>query len=191
VGGHVRFSGTGCPAGETVIIWIDDFSTGGGVLEQTRSTADGSWRTSAVVGDPTVPGTRTAHAECTTTPNHVTIFEYKPVRVRVTTTRAVHVEPDTSVHPGSTLTITETGGCPDGGAVVVLQRPGASIFNVEPTNAGGYADFALDSTGAWRGELVVPLTTKPGAYELNVTCAGFSRSVNAFYPLVPITVTAP
>jgi hypothetical protein len=193
VGGKATFSGTGCPASATVVIGIDDLSTGRGVFTQTTPAASGAWRTSAFVSDFTIPGTRTAHAACATTPDHETIFQYNPVRVQVTTRRAVHVQPGTTVHPGSTLIITETGGCPMGDAIVALQRPGTSIFNVEPTNPGGpvgFADFAPDATGAWHGRLVVPAKTTPGAYVLNVICVGPSRSFNAFYPLVPITVTA-
>ena len=110
VGGKATFSGTGCPASATVVIGIDDLSTGRGVFTQTTPAASGAWRTSALVSDFTIPGTAPP-------------------------TRRAPPRPTTDDLPRSAK-------------------------------------------------------TTPGAYVLNVICAGPSRSVNAFYPLVPITVTA-
>jgi hypothetical protein len=48
----------------------------------------------------------------------------------------------------------------------------------------------LAAARGWTEQLQIPPNMSPGAYLVNATCAGPSRSLNAFYTVAPITVVA-
>jgi len=188
IGLRVTFAGTGCPADARVSAAVGGGSIAHGVSESITPRPDGSWSATAIVDDSTPLGTQHAEASCVTAASSEHIFGYKPVRVEVSTFRTLHVVSDSPVRPGTTLTLTQTGGCPSGDALAVLQTRGTNRFSVEPVGGGTASDFRPDPAGNWRGTLRVPTNIAPGTYELNVTCAGPSRSLNAWYPIVSVTV---
>ncbi len=192
VGRPVTFSGTACPATDVVLGEIAATSATAGTQIQVAPAADGSWSATVAVGDATMPGRIDAHATCVVSATHAPVFGYSPVTVTVGTPRHIAVEPAGAVPAGTTLALTPSAACPQqsppGWVLALLQAPDASLFNTEPVVAGGQLLIDLGADGRWSGSLVVPALTPPGRYVLNTTCAGPSRSIDAWYVPVSITV---
>jgi hypothetical protein len=177
IGKRVTFSGTGCGPRDVVEVGIDNGGSVRGTSAEAKPRPGGVWSTNALVGDSSVIGTRQARATCFH--GGTIVLSYKPVTVEVTTFRRLRVRPVGPVHPGTTLTVTQVGNCPQGVPYVTL-------------NAGGKlratAVVMARGTGDWSARLGVPPTASPGPYTVQAECDGPSRTENAFYPAVPIAV---
>ncbi len=137
-------------------------------------------------------GAANTQAWCAAYPTGQTRFPYPPIAGTVSTFRRLHVTPATGVHPGTVLTVTETGGCPKGGPTAVLQPPGRPMLDPSQPGTVGVADFVPDASGHWHGQVQVQVSPRagPGSYLVDVFCFGPGREYDAYYPLVGFTVTA-
>jgi hypothetical protein len=187
---HVTFSGSGCPVGDRVVASIGRSSVAHGTVVRVLPHPDGSWTTTVAVDDSTQVGDRDASAVCVDGESGDAVFRYPPVDVQVTTYRHLYVAPDTTVQAGTTLTVVPTAPCPSGfpaGALIALQPPDSRAFHDAAVD--GSAVFDLDASGNWTGHMTVSTKTAPGAYVLDAICVGPTRTFNAWYESVPITVT--
>ena len=109
VGGSVTFAGSGCPAqgyaGVGLVAGQDGWSV------EAKPAADGSWTVTATVPDNAFLGHRRARASCIGS-HFGEKFRYASVPISVSTFRRLIVSPTTGIHPGSKLSINESGGCP-------------------------------------------------------------------------------
>lgn len=152
--------------------------------------ADGSWNTTTLVDDSTQVGDRDASAVCVDGESGKAVFRYTPLDVHVATYRHLFVAPDTTVQAGTTLTVIPTAPCPEGfpaGALIAFHTPDAKAFNDAAVDGSAVFDLAAD--GNWTGHMTVSASTAPGSYVLDAICVGPSRTFNAWYQSVPITVT--
>ena len=188
VGQRVTFSGAGCPHGDVARVFIDAGSTTSGTTALAHPGVDQRWRVTVPVGDSTMLGSRLASAVCSPSPGTAPIFEYRPVTVDVKSWRRMQVAPGTAVRPGTTLDVTAVGACPYpdiSRATVTFQLPGDD----EHVFRAVYGTIAQRADGHWTARVAIPAGTPPGAYELVGTCV-YSRSYQAFYPTVAVTVRA-
>jgi hypothetical protein len=186
----VTFSGAGCPLGDRVVASIGRSSVAHGTQIHVVPSADGAWNMTVVVDDSTQVGDREASAVCIDGASGSAVFRYPPVDVHVDTYRHLYVAPDTTVQPGTTLAVIPTAPCPEGfpaGALIALHTPDANVIN--DATVDDSAVFDLNGAGNWSGQLTVPANTAPGSYVLDAICVGPSRTFNAWYESVPITVT--
>jgi hypothetical protein len=188
VGSSVTFAGNGCPTQDVASVAL--VTTNGMTSLRADPAADGSWTLTTTVPDGALLGHRHAVASCRGRRQFGEKFPYDSVPIYVSTFRRLIVSPTTDVHPGSPLSISESGGCPTdepvavGGLVEIDKVP---YITYAP---GRYEAFAADAKGHWSGVYVVPHDIRPGNFFLNAECPGYSREgPHAYYPSIPITVT--
>lgn len=176
IGQTITFSGAGCPAGAHAQVL--------GPVEPKEAIArsDRTWSETTVIPDESRIGAVPAFATCETGPTAAPA--YTPITLNVTTYRHLDAQPSASVRPGSTLTLTAIGKCPD--------RPSNSVFVVlshADHEAGGVMRTALVAKpdGNWSGPFTVPTRILPGSYFLIASCEGFRTTGVAYTPL-PISV---
>lgn len=177
IGSKVTFSGVDCPSRDRVLFSLGSGDATNGTSAIVAPRKDGSWSKALTVADSTHVGNQSAGAECVEPVHHAGIFRYVPFAVNVTTFRRLYVQPTPPVRPGTVLMVTQSGGCP-GEAVVSLNRGSTNIVSTY---------FVDDAAGNWSGHLSIPPDAPRGSYTLTVECDQ-SRSRNAFYPAVAITV---
>jgi hypothetical protein len=92
-------------------------------------------------------------------------FYYPPVWVTVTTPYRLDVQPNTTVKPGSTLSISSIGGgCKDPATypqVGLYSASKAQVANATITNS---------DTKGWGSRLLVPKKLSPGTYRVEADC---------------------
>ena len=185
----VTFSGSGCPPGDRVVASIGRSSVAHGTQIRALPRPDGLWTSSTRIDDSTQVGDRDASAVCVDGGSGRAVFRYPKVDVQVATYRHLYVAPATTVQPGTTLTAIPTAPCPQGspaGALIALHPPDVNASNDATVDDSAVID--LNGAGNWAGHLTVPENTTPGAYVLDAICVGPTRTFNAWYESVPITV---
>jgi hypothetical protein len=188
VGDSVTFAGNGCPAQGAAGVALTAGSDGWSV--QAKPAADGSWIVTATVPENALLGHRRAVASCLGS-RFGEKFRYASAPIYVSTFRRLIVSPTTDVHPGSKVSIKESGGCPTNdpsiGTSAVVEIDKVPYITYVP---GRYQRFAADAAGHWSGIYVIERDVRPGHFFLNAECPGYSREgTHAYYPSIPITVS--
>ena len=188
IGQTLTVSGAGCPFGGRV----QELSPAGFSVN-VKPIADGTWSVTATVPDNSGIGTLPVTAVCFG-PKLSAAEPYTPVEVQVTTYRHLEVQPGTTVHPGTTLTITAVGGCPGPNAPAETFSDPEVYINFTKDNradAGVQQQVLQRGSSTPTGSLFVPAQLAPGAYLLSAECDdNEDRKVDGYYTPVPITVVA-
>jgi len=190
VGEPVTFIGSGCGPDRLVVVVLGPLSGNSSTSAEATPNADGSWLVTTNVSDSTALGSGYAGGACVRTSDKQIVFEYRFLPVHVATFRRLEIAPADAAPQGTTITVTEVGGCPGHGPppivaeVELVPSPGSDR---DVSAASVAVDVAPD--GTWSASLPIPSDARAGSYLVGATCVE-SRQLLAFYPDVAFTTTA-
>jgi hypothetical protein len=188
-GQRVTVSAHGCSPGNVVHVTVSDSVLYQVPIERQDSDGYGPAQTAGANGSVTftartpmgTTGTAVIHATCNSTKagDNYTDFAYPAFPITITSEATLSVSPDTSIHPGTTLTVDSSVG-----ANCVMGYPEAFLDD-------GSGNVVASNTGtSWPLTLVVPANSSPGSYSLAGSCMYEEyHYASGYFPDVSITVT--